>query len=1247
MNSDERILELPQPIIDRLREVIARIRRLQWVKGSLLTLAALVAGLLAVAGLDAAFSLESVPLRVALSLVALGFTLAVAWTQWLRPLTRRISLTAVARWVETRHPELQERISTAVELLGDRHGVAGRESRELLEEVVKDAVADVGRMDPSQDLGPRRTRPAKWIAGSALGLLAILAALWPHQIPRLLARALVPTAQVGNAWADRLRVIVPESIVAIGDPLTIQVALTGKKERVELQMTPEGGSLIVESLPPDNTVPTLEGESGYSLRIPAVKQSFTARVIAGKAVSAPFKITAVPRPEAGPWQVTYQYPAYTGLKDSVQENAPGEIAALVGTKVTLHSPLNRAVEKAVVKIAGTDAAPPVLTSPPAPPAITWNTVLTPDLDATWTLNLEGAQGIFNHPVELPIRSFKDLPPVITLDTPAEDRLELRPVEKLPLTYSVKEDIGLSTVAIRIHPQDKPEYFLPGENLTELVEEGPGEFRGTALLDLSKILVPDNGEIRVSLMAADKVPPEMQGPQRAFSREIVIRFNKWTRPLVEQNFQAQHDELRKKMEDVKRELQSAKGRLNDKPDRLREDEKLSENTLKDLEAGSRHMETAQALMQELTARMKETAYARQTPELENISNDMVQPAQDRTKEIPLTDQKQTRSDLAKSSKYLLENAIQKLEAEQRQMDQDREAVQQVAKLSDIAEQQQRLAREAASASQPPSQSTQNPQAPAADPSGQQPPSDADPNAAANNKNNQAPGEANADPNKQMAANPSQPTAAAPPAPTDEEQRKWLEEQRRVAERAKQLMQENQNLNPQAFADALKQAAARAAELGAAAADLAKKEHTAAAEISQAATPESRARESSDQQALAAEVAALEEQARQFQEGSAKQIDQSTETQEAAHESRSNLGNAAQQANKSSQELAAAAAAPAQTPPADATNPDKSGTATPTAQTAATAPVPAPGSPEATATATPPPDGSPPATAAQASTDAAPKPGEPAASSSGVASAQSPAPGAEPTPQPSSNPNALPASGTSSPPGTPNQPSAPDASALAQTDGTDSTSGAPASPAGPPAMAGQQAARDSAKSLEEAAAALAALNKELNALAGMVADHNQSLGEGAQQAGTAVDQAAKSQNEQGKSPSMQQGAQAAQAAADQLAMAANTAMESMSIPSSAKSSKPSTAQSKGEGKSQRGQPDPAGGNGKDGKAGLQMDTANGAIPAELAKLGLSESDWVKLRSSLQGVDGASSTEIPAEYRDLVKAYFGAISKGGIAK
>ncbi len=1170
MKSEERILQLPQPIIDRLREVIARIRRLQWIKGSLLTLAAAVAALLVIIALDAAFSLESLPLRLALTASALAATAAVAWYYWVRPLARRISLTAVARWVESRHPELQERISTAVELLDDRHGANDAGSRELLEAVVQDAVADVSQLDPAQDLSPRRTRPAQWLAGSAVAALLLLVTIWPSKIPRLLSRAIAPMADQGNAWADRLRVLTKSQVLAIGDPLTISVAHAGRPERIELHLTSPDGKRVVEMLQPDPSVAVPPGEAGYSLRLPSVKETFTAKVTAGKAVSAPFTITAIARPEHGPWTLTYHYPAYTGRPDETKTNASGEIAAPVGTKVSATAALNRAMAKGSVTINAAAVPDFQLRAAPPAPEVQWSTILTPGLDALWSLQLEDEHGIQNLPVELPIRSMADLPPVITLETPVADRMELRPTEKLPLTYLVKEDVGLSAVRIRIRPQDKPEFLLPPEIPPTLTQGTRDEYAGTAVLDLAKVVVPDGQEIRVSLMAADRVPPEFQGPQLAWSREIVIRLNRWTRPLVEKNFEDQHQELRKKMEEVKRELYSAKGRMNDKPDRLRDEEKLSDNTLKDIEASTSHLQQAEALLKELTQRMKETAYARQTPAMEEISQQMVQPAKAGAQDIPLTDNKETRAMLARNSKDLLENAIKQMEQEQQQMEQSRQAVQQVAKLSDIAEQQQRLAAEAAHAAQ------------AAQPTSSKPES----SPTASSKPESSP--TASQPGEAAPATPPA-MAAAPPAPTDNEQREWLEDQRRVAQRAKELMEQNNNSNPQGTQEQMKQAAAQAAQLSAEAETLAKQEAQLANTMATATTAEAKQQTATAQQQLAAQTAALQEKAKAFTQKSTNRINQSTETQSTAFAAEEQLETAHEQATAATTAMTAAA----REKPPTAAAPEAIGSPT----------APAPTSPSE---ATP-----------AASGTSAPE----------LASASAPASPAATASQDSKSaeaPSAMPSG--------------------AEKTNTSRENRASLSPSPSLAAQSQAAAQATSASLLAAAESLKSLGTELNSLAGMLADHSNSLGEGAQLAGTAVDQAAKPQQEQGKGPAMQQGAAAAQQAADQLATAANTMLQAMSIPASAKSSQAS-ASSQGKGKPTNGQPQPSQ-PGQEGKDGLQLDTASSAIPPELAKLGLTADDWMKLKSSLKGVDSANNASVPAEYRDLVKAYFGALAKGNPA-
>ena len=51
----------------------------------------------------------------------------------------------------------------------------------------------------------------------------------------------------------------------------------------------------------------------------------------------------------------------------------------------------------------------------------------------------------------------------------------------------------------------------------------------------------------------------------------------------------------------------------------------------------------------------------------------------------------------------------------------------------------------------------------------------------------------------------------------------------------------------------------------------------------------------------------------------------------------------------------------------------------------------------------------------------------------------------------------------------------------------------------------------------------------------------------------------------------------------------------------------------------------------------------LPPELAKLGISATDWEQIQSALNSDVGAGDADaIPAEYRALVKSYFESMSK-----
>ncbi|MFN5960081.1 MAG: hypothetical protein ACK5CW_01215, partial [Verrucomicrobiota bacterium] len=689
--SDSAPFTLPAPIADRLRAVIRRVRWIQLTRGLLATGAVGCFALLAVMAADAGVALSR-PLRLTLSLLALLVTLLAAWRFLLRPLCRKISTAAVARWLEIQHPEMQERISTAVELAGRPD--AGT-SRVLLEEVVRDAVADAGRIRPEVELSGRRARGPAIALLSGLGILGVLFALWPAAVPRLVARALAPLAEIEDAWAGQIRLVTGSQTVALGEPLNLEAAVKGKPDRVAVRMTLPDGTTVEESLLADPAVKVGEGESGYALRIPAAERSFSGVIAMGRATSPPFTVTVLPRPSVESYTLTWKFPEYTGRKEEMKENAGPEIVAPAGTTVKVKARLSRPVQDAEALVDGKASGSVQLAEENGQTVATWETVLAPGTDTNWYFQFRDSHGIASLREDAPFRAEADRAPAVTIDSPLESEFELRPTEKLPLEYTVREDFGVQTVTLQLLPQGKPERKLPVNPLPARATDST-EWRGNALVDLAQLDLADVPELVVALIAADNLPADRKGPQTGRSRELKIRIRRDAKSLMEQTVAAQAEEIRKAIEDAKKELVEARQGIENKPDLLRAAPEIQPEALREIEETAGHSRKASEILGELAERMKDTAYARQSPDLARIAADLVDPATEKVSEIPLRDDRTQRADLAQQAKDNLQKAIEKLDEEHRQNADEQQQAQAIAQLQALAEEQARLAREAAQA-----------------------------------------------------------------------------------------------------------------------------------------------------------------------------------------------------------------------------------------------------------------------------------------------------------------------------------------------------------------------------------------------------------------------------------------------------------------------------------------------------------------------------------------------------------------------
>ena len=215
---------LPADIAAKLRQTARRIQAIIWMRGLLAVVAALAVSILAIMAVDAMVTIYASGVRWALWGCGVAAVAATAFRMLVRPLSKPFTPARLAALIERNHPELEERLSTVVELLSEP-GTVAEGSSQLLEVLTVDAVRDVMHVSPRREFTARTVKPKLVAAAIALGVLALLFAIWPKSMGRLVLRAVLPSAQVDNLYAENLAVTPGDAVVIQGAPVVAEPPL--------------------------------------------------------------------------------------------------------------------------------------------------------------------------------------------------------------------------------------------------------------------------------------------------------------------------------------------------------------------------------------------------------------------------------------------------------------------------------------------------------------------------------------------------------------------------------------------------------------------------------------------------------------------------------------------------------------------------------------------------------------------------------------------------------------------------------------------------------------------------------------------------------------------------------------------------------------------------------------------------------------------------------------------------------------
>ena len=676
--------DVPEPIVAKLRGLIARSRLVITLRGICATVAVAIGSVLTVMAVDAGVTIFQDWPRWALSAGALAATLLSAYIFLVRPLVRSFTMTGIARMIESRHPEMHERLSSALELLTSKDRPEFRGSVALIAALASEASLHADALQVRREVTMRAARPFVFALAAGVVAMLILFLAWPGQTGQLLARALAPGANLPNIHARDLQVSPGDATIAQGQRLEVAVGI--KDARVQ------SATLLIsqaQGSPTEIAMTPAGAENGcprWSFTCPPAESDFRYRIHAGDALSAYFSVRVVPPPALQQISVRYEYPEYTHLSGHT-DVAVADIKAVAGTKVFLtlkgNKPLSSA--QAIVRSQVEQVIEAKLSPDQAEASLTLD--LSPGLAGRWSLRLSDTMGFQALLPSGAIVALRDEPPSAKIVSPQESSLHLGREDRLPLVYTVSDDYGLSACQLLIKTENGP---LEPINLPAPNKSARRAWEGKFLLDLSRLRLADAKTLSVQVRAVDTLPAGMKGPQQGLSDLLTIGLDAAAPSYVMQVEMAHELRIRAVLEEVLKHLNDAKIESSPLQKVMKNLEDLNEPALGRLDRLRKCLADAETPLRDLIQQISGGNFAPLAVKLTELADDHIAKAASLAGQLKLADTKKEREDGADEADFQVDRAIAVVSDMLKNLSVMTELAKRSQALADMAQKEQELA-----------------------------------------------------------------------------------------------------------------------------------------------------------------------------------------------------------------------------------------------------------------------------------------------------------------------------------------------------------------------------------------------------------------------------------------------------------------------------------------------------------------------------------------------------------------------------
>jgi hypothetical protein len=697
---------VPEAIAKLLRRLLFRTRLVIFLRGICAVLGVGIGTALAAMGLDFCLVLFNAWERWTLSAVLYACVAGAGWRFLVHPLARSFTPAGIARMIEANHPEMQERLSSAIELLTSKDAPDLRGSQVLIQALTDAAVKDAALIKPRQELSLRAAARPFAFAAALLAALALLAAAWPARTGFLLTRAAAPFLNLSNLAARDLTVTPGDITVAHGNRLDITVATArlelatitllrrqadGRESRDEMARVPRAGGQRQRQL--------------YTYSIPILDKGFQYRILADHALTRHYTVKVEIPAAIHQVDLKLDYPEYAHLPPKLEANSSGAISALAGTRVTLTAKVSKRVLQAEMQIAG--QAPRVVAgtagAEEADGSIPYRFefLLEPGLAGIYSLRFKDDFGLENNRFERPVQALPDLPPTATLD-PSRRELRLTRGDRLPVACAATDDIGLANVVMLLEADATTLPPRPFTLTPDSGAEAPASksFAGTAVINFADDAFKTAARVTVRIRAADHCPVALKGPQTGLSDPLAIIFDDQAKPFKEQALEFQVEQTRKTLERIRDDLTRAGERMEPIRATLEKEDPIQEQTAKTIEENRGVIADANRQLHELADKNEGGFFDALPKDLRQIADEPVNRSQSQLGQIKLADKQADRVALAEGTATNLKKAVADLNASLKKLDTAARETKTALELEALATKQAALAHAKAEAPPPP-------------------------------------------------------------------------------------------------------------------------------------------------------------------------------------------------------------------------------------------------------------------------------------------------------------------------------------------------------------------------------------------------------------------------------------------------------------------------------------------------------------------------------------------------------------------